>query len=164
MIFFLERITNSELTKFYKKTFNRVIVLKNEIYDYEYLDDNGINSLKIFGTPYCKIFGNWAFMVSDEKLKQKYSEMPLNCDIVISHDSPSINNLGTIQEGWQKGVNAGNFVLAEEIKIKKPKYFFSGHIHSGNHNFENVDGTIMANVSLVNEKYNPVFDILKFEI
>ena len=85
---FLERITKHEIAEFNKKTGNRVVILKNEEYDWEYIDDNGINSLKIFGTPYCKIFGNWSFMVNNDKLKEKYSKMPYNCDILLSHDAP----------------------------------------------------------------------------
>ena len=29
--------------------------------EYEYLSNEG-KIYKVFGTPYCKIFGNWAFM------------------------------------------------------------------------------------------------------
>ena len=159
-----ERICKEELQCFHIETNYRVIILKNEEYDYEYLTDEGIKTLKIFGTPYCHIFGNWAFMVSDEKLKNKFSFIPENCDIVISHDAPSINALGTISEGHNKGYDAGNIPLTNAIKEKKPKYFFCGHIHSGNHTFENVDGTYMANVSFINEKYQPAYSVLEFDI
>lgn len=162
--FYLERVNKNDLTEFYRKTNNRVIVLKNEEYNYEYLDDTGINSLKIFGTPYCKIFGNWAFMISNDKLEEKYNKIPENCDILISHDSPSLNNLGMIQEGWNKGTDAGNRILDEYIIEKQPKFFFSGHIHSGNHNFEKINNTYMANVSYINEKYMPAYPILEFKI
>ena len=78
-------------------------------------------------------------MVSNDKLEEKYSEIPEGTDILISHDSPTINNLGLIQEGWNEGVDAGNIVLDKYIRERKPRYFFSGHIHSGNHNFEDVN-------------------------
>lgn len=153
--FFLERVSNKELKEFYEKTNNKVVILKNQEYNWEYLDDNGINSLKIFGTPYCKIFGFWAFMVSNDKLVEKFNKIPENCDILISHDSPDINGLGVIHSGYNSGTNAGNFVLANAIMEKKPKFVFCGHIHSGNHKFENIDGIWMKNVSYVSEHYYP---------
>jgi len=156
--FFLERINNSEIVEFNKKTFNRAIILKNTEYNYEYLDDTGINSLKIFGTPYCKIFGNWAFMVTDITLEMKYKKIPENCDILMTHDAPDINGLGMINSGWNRGTNAGNVILAEAIKEKKPKFVFCGHIHSGNHSFETVDNIMMANVSFIGEDYSPLID------
>lgn len=164
--FFLERLSSlsAEIRCFNITTNNKVVILKNEEYDYEYLSDDGIKTLKIFGTPYCHIFGNWAFMISDESLEKYYSFVPDNCDIFISHDSPSTNGLGTINEGWNKGTDAGNIPLTNILKEKKPKYFFSGHIHTGNHNFEKIDNTWMANVSYINEGYRVAFPVLEFEI
>lgn len=173
-----ERLNDDELKHLSGLADGRLIILKNKEYDFEYLDENeGIKTLKIFGTPYCKIFGNWAFMVSTEKLHEKYSKIPEGVDILISHDSPTINKLGLIHEGWSAGVDAGNTVLDQYIRSRKPKYFFSGHIHSGNHNFdlvnvcesdlvENNEEVLvkMANVSYINERYLPTYEILQFEI
>lgn len=164
MIFFLERISKEELKCFYITTNYKVVVLKNEEYNHEYLTDEGIKTLKIFGTPYCKIFGNWAFMVSNEKLEKKYSFIPEDCDILMSHNAPDINNLGMISMGHYSGENAGNVPLANAIKEKKPKYAFCGHIHSGNHNLEKIEDTWMANVSYVNESYYPDHEILHLKI
>ena len=160
-----ERANKTEIDNIQKIADGRLVILKNKDYDFEYLDENeGIKTLKIFGIPYCKIFGSWAFMVSNEKLREKYSMMPDNTDIFITHDSPKLNNLGMIQQGWNAGVDAGNPVLDEIILEKKPKYVFSGHIHSGNHNYEEVEGIMMANVSYIDEHYKPAYPILEFEI
>lgn len=43
----------------------------------------------VWGTPYCKIFGNWAYMYDPETLIKAYESMPEHCDIVISHDAPN---------------------------------------------------------------------------
>ena len=106
-------------------------------------------------------------MMSHEKLKARYDLCPDNADIFISHDSPDLNGLGTVHynkvDDNVYGQNVGNKVLAEIIKVKKPKYFFSGHIHTGNHNFEEFNGMRMANVSLLNEQYLRTYDILSFE-
>ena len=160
----LERIDKSALDCFYISTNNRAVYLKNTTYDFAYDLNGEPKTLSIFGTPYCKIFGNWFFMVSDEKLKQKYSACPDDIDIVISHDAADINNLGLIKEGHYANINAGNVVLADMILEKKPKYYFCGHIHSGNHSLEKVNDTYMANVSYVNEAYYPMHDILYISI
>ena len=43
---------------------------------------------KIFGTPYCHIFGSWPFMVSDERMEEYFKSIPDKVDIIISHDPP----------------------------------------------------------------------------
>lgn len=150
-----ERIKKKEIDEIINLTNGRLVILKNESYIHE--------GLTIFGTPYCKTFYNWAFMLPDEKLKIKYNKIPENVDILISHDSPDIKEYGMIHEGIQSGVNAGNKVLADIVKNKKPKMFFCGHIHSQDHRFMNVDGTWMAGVSYVDEDYVPAFFPLKFD-
>ena len=172
--FVFERWHQPDFDHLKRLTNGRLIVLKNNVYDFEYLDEEeGIKTVKIFGTPYCKIFGNWAFMVSDDKLREKFAEIPEGVDILLTHDAPDINDMGLIHEGWSAGVNAGNKVLAEAIKEKKPRYVFCGHIHSGKHDFELVNVqdnkdeeevlVNVANVSYINERYNPAYPVLEFE-
>lgn len=158
---FLERAKKSKVEEFRINCGEQFVYLKNEEYNFEYLSDKGIETLKIFGTPYCKVFGNWAFMRED--LRKYYDKIPEDIDILISHDAADINELGVIHEGWSVGVNAGNKILAEYIRKINPKYYFCGHIHSGNHNFEEVDGIKCANVSLMTERYEPLNKILSFE-
>lgn len=163
--FFFERATDEDIAEITKNTNSRLVVLKNETYEFEYTDDNGrLYTLKIFGTPYCKKFGNWAFNLGDDSLRKKYDKCPENIDILISHDSPTINGLGEITQGWQLGKNVGNVVLDELIERVKPKWFFSGHIHSGNHEISEYETTKMANVSIKNEYYMPEYQPLVIEI
>lgn len=154
-----ERYSEKERKDFNEITDGRLVMLKNEEYDFTC----GGETIKIFGTPYCKIFGSWAFMVSDAKLKEKFSQLPEGVDILISHDAPSLNELGLIKEGWHAGTDAGNIYLDEAILQKKPIIALCGHIHSGNHNFQKYGNTYLANVSYVNESYWPVHNSLSFE-
>lgn len=131
---------------------SKIRYLRNETTTY--MSNDG-ETVTIFGTPYCKIFGGWAFMRSPEKLKEKYSEIPENVDILISHDAPMIGEVGMIKEGGWAGTEAGNSQLAEEIMKKKPKWCFCGHIHSGEHSITEHEGIKLANVSLVDETYKP---------
>lgn len=106
-------------------------------------------------------------MRKDENLRELYEYMPTECDIVISHDAADINNLGLVPPNmWHpyNSVNAGNKVLAEAIKEKKPKYYFCGHIHEGNHQVKKINGTTMANVSLLNDSYQIAYEPLYLDI
>lgn len=159
--FGLERMTHADFIDMEHKCGGRLKVLRHDMYEFEFPVSDGLDSLTIFGTPYCSIFGNWAFMISDEALDKKFSQIPEGTDIIVSHDSPNINRLGAILEGPWKSDTTGNKVLPEHIKRVHPKLFVSGHFHSGNHELQNIDGTLMANVSYVNEDYKPAYPVLE---
>ena len=148
-----------DLAGLYSRSDDRLIILNNEpaLLTYD------ARTIKIFGTPYCTIFGRWCFMVNDDRLNELYSEIPEDLDLLISHDSPTTNKLGAIFEGFWKNETTGNKILAKYIAEKRPQMFLSGHFHSGNHNFEEIDGTYMANVSFVNEAYEPINKCLHIE-
>lgn len=139
-------------------------LLIHEEKTFEYLENDDLKQLRIFGTPYCKMFGSWSFMRYNSFLEKAFSEIPENLDILVTHDPPTLNGMGKITQGRQTGKEAGNEILSKYILEKKPKYVFSGHIHSGNHNFEEVNGIKMANVAHVDETYTPVYSVLTFEI
>ena len=139
----------------------KITYLKNESFVYT---SNDGEQVTIFGTPYCKIFGNWAFMREPEYLIEKYSKIPERVDILISHDAPRIKKVGVIHEGEWRGEDAGNPYLAEVIRLKKPKYVFCGHIHSGEHELTELDNTKLYNVSIMNERYAPLNEPLYVEI
>lgn len=62
------------------------------------------------------------------------------------------------------GKDAGNSWLADEIMRKQPDYCFCGHIHSGNHELQEITGIHLANVSLVGEDYNIHYEPLYLNI
>ena len=145
----------------------RLVYLHNESYNFDYLDENGeIKVITIFGTPYCKIFGNWWNMLNDDTLKEKYSEIPDNVDILLSHDVPyglCDKCLGWLDWG-RTPEHIGNKVLREAIESKNPRYNISGHLHTGNHNWEKADnGTLVRQVSYLDENYIPTYEPYYFK-
>lgn len=136
----------------YTPTKYKLVLLDNESID-SYFEDK---KYTIWGTPYCKIFGNWAYMYEEGTLKQAYDTMPEKCDFVLTHDAPALCGVGKINQGFQTGVEAGNPWLADEILRKHPRYVFCGHIHSGEHILQTLDDIKLANVSVVNERYELV--------
>lgn len=147
------------------KTGGRLKILNHNMYDFEYPVSDGTDVLRVFGTPYCKKFGSCPFMVDNETLNKKLSQIPDDVDILLSHDSPNIDKLGAVLDENSRYYNpkAGSFILAEHIKRINPIIFHSGHIHSGNHTFHKNGDTWMANVSYVNEDMEPFYDILSYE-
>lgn len=157
----MERDDNWMHKNFSKCT--KVTYLKNELYTY--INCYG-KEYKIFGTPYCHQFGNWPFMYSNEVLKEKFSKIPKDLDILITHDPPTLGEVGVIldREAWNYRKQCGNQILTEVILNVTPKHVFSGHIHSGNHQLCDIESIKLANVSVVDELYNMTYKPLVYEI
>ena len=137
---------------------DKVTYLKNEFDDYLSTQDSKV--YRIFGTPYCHQFGNWAFMRDEETLVKKFNQIPSNVDILLSHDAP----LGTSDicfEGFaaSKG-HIGCPELRDAIIASKPRYNFHGHLHTSNHGEEILGETKVYNTSILNESYDFVYDPL----
>jgi Icc-related predicted phosphoesterase len=157
--FALERISHTQILELEAKCGGRLKFLRHDIYQFEFPVSDGLDSLTIFGTPYCSIFGHWAFMINDEALEKKFSQIPEGVDILVSHDSPNIGKIGAILTGPWANDTTGNAILAKHIERIHPKLFVSGHFHSGNHDMQYINGTYMTNVSYVGEDYSPMYPI-----
>lgn len=113
------------------------------------------DSWTIFGTPYCRVFGNWPFMLPDPMLKIEFNKIPSEVDIIISHDPPfALGDADVIFESFDIS-HKGNKPLADKLKSVQYSLLVCGHIHSGDHNFNPDFNTV--NVSLLNEQCKPSF-------
>lgn len=124
-----------------------------------------IEGIKIYGTPWQPIFLEWAFNAIDNTLEEYFCKIPPNMDILISH-GPAFGFNDTVEYNIK---SLGSKVLLNNIKRTNPKYFFSGHIHTGNHNKEEIvcnnnSITESYNVSLLNERYKLVYKPLTINI
>lgn len=108
-----------------------------------------INGLKIYGSPWTNFDGAhnvknwWAYLATEEKLEFIYKNIPYGLDFLITHGPP----LGIMD--FYNGLNLGSPSLLDEIRIKKPKYHISGHIHEQQGIVKTKDTTFI-NVSLCN--------------
>lgn len=120
----------------------------------------------IFGTPYCKLFGNWAFMELDDRLLELYSDIPYNLDILLVHDQAygygDCLEIGSAP--WADGSHIGNKPLARAVLEKQPRYMFTAHLHSCMHDCIEIGSTKRYNVSIKDERYDPVYDPLVLDI
>jgi len=146
---------------------NHDFYLQKEPYTKEYLKENNIlyledsfveiKGLKIYGSPYTPTFMNWAFMEDESNLYKRFSKIPKDIDILITH-GPAYGILDQIKPNstGQKANHLGSASLKEIVdNITNLKYHIFGHIHGG----YGTKGSNI-NVSLLNEKYimtnNPI--------
>lgn len=132
-----------------------------------YLYQSGveIDGIKIFGTPWTTIFGNFVFMQDERVLNNYFREIPEGLDILLSHSPVYGFNDKPNQE------NLGSKSLRENVKRAMPKKVIVGHIHSGSHSVERLcldpfEGKFVdiVNVSLVDDEYNAVYPVYKYVV
>ncbi len=127
-----------------------------------YLRDSMIelDGLKIYGTPFTPMFCNWFFMDDENGLDRRFSKIPENIDILLSH-GPAFGLSDMISQRCDIGKNCGSTTLLKHVQRVNPTYFFSGHIHSANHILSdfvyNNKVTKYANVSILDEYYEPLY-------
>ena len=135
----------------------------------EYVKETEDNheSIRIYGTPWCHQFYDWAFMTSDKELEKIYSKIPYKVDILLTHDCPYGTSDVILQEDvpWFDGkTHIGCHPLGDAIDEKKPRFHFCGHLHSCTHVPQERGETIVTNVTVVNEHYNRVYEPFYMEI
>lgn len=113
--------------------------------------DNYEDMIKIWGSPWQPEFYNWAFNLPrrGEELKEKWDLIPTDVDILVTH-GPAY---GYVDRVIGRPENLGCELLAEAIKVKKPKIHVCGHIHSG-YGYIFDGETHYINASVLNEQYN----------
>ena len=124
------------------------------------------NHKTFYGTSWCPDLNNWAFYGDHDKLTQEYSKIPQNIDVLLTHCPPRFGNAGVVlQQGWNYLTNYGCQELAEEIAIKRPKWVFCGHVHSGDHRITTIgDSVNIVNVSMLDENYKKNYSPFNTEI
>ena len=131
-----------------------------------YLQDSWvkIGGVKFYGTPWCHQFGRWAFMKDDEWLAKRFANIPSDVDFLLTHDAPyGTSDICMQNVYWNNGEHIGCKPLRDAIIEKKPKYVLHGHLHSTNHDCEILCESRVYNVSLLDEKYELVYEPLVIE-
>lgn len=136
-----------------------------------YLNESSctFNGVTVYGTPWSKPFGNWWFMKPIEEMREMYTnnmDEIRKADIVISHDAPYECSDVLLQKTcpWANGDHIGNVAISEMVIEAKPRFLLHGHLHSTNHEAEDLGDTKVYNVSLIDEFYKMKYEPLYFEI
>lgn len=164
--FYFESLNKTKIDDLEKASGYKLKYLCNE--DTVYVDKNG-KIWTIFGTPYCKIFGNWPFMRSEDVLIEKFSKIPKEVDFILSHDTPyDVGQqdfiLQTIRHSDNELEHIGNKPLKEALNKTNFKWCFHGHIHSSSHDPDKLNDGYVVNVSILDEYYKPKYNYYINEI
>lgn len=124
-----------------------------------------IDNITIFGTPYCHMFGNWPFMLLDSQLEEKYLNIPDKIDIVLSHDAPyGVSDICFDVPTHKNDRHFGNYPLRKRLLEIDYKYCVHGHLHSSNHEWEELGTGKVINCSILNEDYELNYKPIYFEL
>ena len=163
---YFENCSQGALLSFQQACCN-LIYLENEV---GYYYDENAQLWSIFGTPYCHTFGNWPFMRSEEFMIEKFSKIPEEVDIIITHDPPfacgdtdvildaPVHRIGHVR----LNEHLGNQPLRSVLEKTKYKLHVCGHIHSGDHIYN--EGWKSVNVSYLDEYYQPKYSPFYIEL
>ena len=134
----------------------KITYLLNDVAVYRAPDGK---NLKVYGSPQCHKFGNWAFMAEEPILKELYASVPAKIDIWLTHDTPKTGDLDLLPPSqWNpQPVHAGGESLAKAIKEVSPKLVICGHLHTCKDKYLEEDGIKYCNVSIVNNEYDHVY-------
>ena len=116
-----------------------------------FLDDSAaeVNGMKIYGTSWSPSNkGNGAWEIPEEKLKEKFDNIPYGLDVLVTHAPPSIDGSDIDYDDVAKR-HCGSEALTKAILEKKPKLVLCGHIHRGSHKPVKLGDTTVINVSRV---------------
>lgn len=118
--------------------------------------------LKVYGSPWVPNLPNWAFYADDATLREKWDAIPTNIDILMTHGPP-----GGFGDRVFGGERVGSASLTSRLYHVQPRLHVYGHIHEGHGEWEFDDNghlITMANVSILDELYDPKWDPTEFEI
>lgn len=135
-----------------------------------YLCDNGMvfKGVRIYGTPWMPTpFVNKAFSSDDSDfLREKYSRIPQNVDILITHTVPyDCNYIGFSDRDMR---DLGSKELREAVASRNVRFLVGGHIHEARERIAHMDfgesHTEMANVACCDNQKQLIRLPIRFHI
>jgi len=122
---------------------------KDILSKYNYLQDEQviIDGIKFYGSPWSPRFFDWAFNANrGADLKQKWSKIPNNTDVLVTH-GPPYKILDYVP-------SSNEYTGCKELRAKvmeiQPKVHIFGHIHEG-YGIQHFNNTWFINASICNE-------------
>lgn len=103
-----------------------------------------IDGIKIWGSPWSHWFYDWAWNAYEPQLKEIYSNIPDDVDIIITHGPPQGYCDATIHKD-----RIGSISLLERLEQMSKKVLICGHNHEGFGKAVTPNGNTVYNVALV---------------
>lgn len=139
------------------------ILAKYPSITYLYNSSVTINGLKIWGSPFSNIFGQWAFMKEEHELSEIWDMIPSDTDIVITH-GPAYGTADKVNNTlYERDPHVGSATLDFTLKsLQNLKVHICGHIHEGYGIYQGKYLTIGA--SICDDNYVPINKPISFNI
>lgn len=114
-----------------------------------YLEGSGHEhkGVNFFGAPWVPDLFGQAFFTKDHKLSEKWSDIPDNVDVLITHTPPA-----GILDVSSRGLTLGCQHLLTAIERTQPTIHCFGHVHASSGVHKN-GNTTFVNAALVNSQY-----------
>jgi len=120
--------------------------------NFTYLQDRAvtIEGKVFYGSPWQPWFGGWAFNARPEEIRDHWSKIPEDTDVLITHGPPH-RTLDTVGFG-KRSRNVGCPLLRDAVLRVTPEVHAFGHVHTS-HARKDGKYTTSFNAALVNSKY-----------
>jgi Icc-related predicted phosphoesterase len=127
--------------------------------DWHYLQDESveIDGVCFHGSPWTSRFQQWAFMLSEEELAERWSLIPSSVDVLCVHSPP----LG--YGDWISGHSIGSSSLLAAIDERAAKLCVFGHVHQGYGRWQR-GGSTLVNAALCDVDYRPAHEPIVVEL
>ena len=104
--------------------------------------------VKFYGAPWIPQLQGWAFYQTSDGLREKWSMIPDDTDVLITHTPP----FGILDQPRSRNTNCGCPELLERVEAIKPRFHVFGHNHAsaGVHETES---TTFVNASVVDSNF-----------
>lgn len=112
-----------------------------------------IEGVRIFGSPFTPIFGDWCFMRGRDKIYKNWEHIEEGTDIVVTHGPPKgiLDLAPSYGRSLTSATQCGDSSLLKAIRRVKPRFHFFGHIHDNtvgiNNGLFTREGTTFGNCS-----------------
>ena len=122
-----------------QQPFRNAVYLENSAFEFE--------GIRFFGAPWIPGLCGQAFFVEDEALPEKWSAIPPDVDVLITHTPPD-----GILDLSSSGLQLGCPHLRSALERTTPTVHCFGHVHASSGTHSN-GTTTFVNAALVNSRY-----------
>lgn len=107
--------------------------------------------ITFYGSPWLPHLEGWAFYLTPGGLREKWSMIPADTDVLITHTAP----FGILDQPRSRNTHCGCPHLLERVEAVKPQFHLFGHNHASAGLVEN-ECTTFVNASVVDSGLNVV--------
>lgn len=143
------------------------IVERQEHFEFVCDSEFEFKGLKFWGTPWIPAIGRWAYTIPNKEFaEKKFSEIPEDTDVLISHAPPhgvldQITSIGRERDSETGEIkviyeteSTGSKELLRRVAEVEPRLHLFGHVHES-HGWVLHKNTLFVNASIMDKSHQP---------